>query len=265
MEKELETQDNIPMEVLIPLNEEETEDLTERIQEFVGQDHHSEAVEIFSKLHPADQGEVLDNLPVTTQQQLLEAVLPEEAAKILEHVDSKDVAIITEDMESSVLSDILDAADSDVKADILRQLPEERSRIILEEMEDIGDVIPLLQYPDDSAGGLMVREYVAVQETVTTASALDTLRQQEAEVEDIRSIFVVDSEGRLKGKLGLARLALSRPNTVVGNVMDPNIIIVTTNTDEEECARVMQHYHLDQLPVVDAEKHLLGIIMSEDG
>ncbi|MFC2009951.1 magnesium transporter [Chloroflexota bacterium] len=264
MKKGLETQDNILPEEGVPLNEEETEDIAEHIQNLVEDDKQPEAIEILSHLHPADQGEVIDELPVATQQQLLVALPPEDAAEILEHLEIEDIAMITEGMDTSVISDILDEADSDVQADVLRQLPKERAQDILEDMEEVSDALSLLEFPDDSAGGIMVREYVAVQETDTTANALDALRQREPEIEDIRSIFVVDSEGRLKGELGLARLALSRPKTIVGNAMDSEILFINSDTDHEECARVMQHYNLDQLPVVDSEKHLLGIIMSED-
>ncbi len=263
MEKEIEKKDEDVQEDNLPLSEEKTEDIAEQIQGLVEQASHEEAVEVFRQLHPADQGEVLDDLPTTTRQQLLNAVPPVEAAEILEHLDSEDIKTITESVDDAVLSTILDEADSDVQADVLRQLPDERSDAVLQKMQDLVDVLPLLRYADDTAGGIMVREYVAVQETATTSSALDTLRQMDMDVEDVRSIFVIDAEGKLRGELGLARLALSRPSTIVGDVMEPDIISVTAETDEEECARVMQRYDLDSLPVVDAERHLLGIIQSE--
>jgi magnesium transporter len=264
MEKEFEAKDTAVQEDNLPLTEEKTEDIAEQIQGLVEKESHDEAVDVFRQLHPADQGEVLDDLPAATRQQLLNAVPPVEAAEILEHLDSENIKTITESVNDAVLSNILDEAGSDVQADVLRQLPDERSQAVLQKMEDLVDVLPLLRYADDTAGGIMVREYVAVQETATTSSALDTLRQMEPEVEAVHSIFVIDAEGRLRGELGLARLALSRPTTIVGNVMDPDIISVAAETDEEECARVMQRYDLDSLPVVDTEKHLLGIILAED-
>jgi magnesium transporter len=264
MEKDFENKDIVRPEEGHPLNEEETEDIAEQIHDLFEKEHQVEAVEILSQLHPADQGDVIDGLPVATQQQLLEALPPEDAAEILEHLDSEEIATITEGMASSVLSDILDEADSDVKADILRQLPRERSQVILEEMEEVGDAIPLLQYPDDSAGGRMVLEYVVVKDDATAATALDTLRQQGPEVENVRFIFVVDVEMRLVGELSLARLALSRPQTLVRDIMNPDIISVSSDTNQEECARIMQRYNLNQLPVVNEEKQLVGVILSED-
>ena len=264
MEQELEKKDTAGTEDNLPLTEEKTEDIAEHIQGLVEQESHGEAIDVFRQLHPADQGEVLDNLPEETRQQILNAVPPVEAAEILEYLDSENIQTITESVDDSVLSSILDEADSDVQADVLRQLPDARSEAVLQKMQDLVDVLPLLRYADDTAGGIMVREYVAVQETATTSSALDTLRQMEPSVEDVHSIFVVDAEGRLQGELSLTRLALARPTTIVGDVMDQEVISVTADTDEEDAARVLQRYDLASLPVVDAERHLLGIILAED-
>ncbi len=264
MQDEFEEKDAAPQEDNLPLTGERTEDIAEQIQDLVENESHDEAVGVFRELHPADQGVVLDDLPEDTRKEILTALPPQETAEILDYLDSENIRVITESVDDAVLSDILDEAGSDIQADVLRQLPDVRSHAVLQKMEDLVDVLPLLRYADDTAGGIMVREYVAVQETATTSSALDTLRQMEPEVEAVHSIFVVDTGGRLRGELGLARLALSRPWTIVGDVMNPDIISVTPDTDEEECARVMQRYDLDSLPVVDAEKHLLGIIQSED-
>ncbi|HEY96999.1 MAG TPA: magnesium transporter [Dehalococcoidia bacterium] len=264
MEKEYESKDILFPEEGHPLTEEDTEDIAERIQDLVEQDQRPEAVEVISHLHPADQGEVLDELPVETQQQILEALPPEEVAEILEHLDSEDAATIAGGLEPDVLSDILDETDPDVTADIIKQLPEEQALDVIGEMEEAEEVIPLLQYPDDSAGGLMSLEYVVVKDSATTNEALDTLRQQEPEVEDIRSIFVVDADEHLVGELSIARLALAKFGTMVRDIMDTEIIFVTTDTNQEECARVMERYDLDQLPVVNEEKRFVGVILSED-
>lgn len=264
MEKEQNMQDDSYLQDGLPLDEEKTEDIAEQIQNLVEQDNQLAAIELFSQLRPGDQGEVMEDLPLETQQEILTTLPPEEAAEILEHLEPEDVAKVTEGVDSSVLSDILDEADSDVVADILRQLPEERAQDVLGEMEETADVISLLQYPDDSAGGRMILDYVVVKDDATAADALDTLRQQEPEVEDIRSVFVVDAEERLVGELSITRLALARPKTIVRDIMDPDIIFVTSETNQDECARVMERYSLNQLPIVDEDRRLVGVIMSED-
>ncbi|MFC1905718.1 magnesium transporter, partial [Chloroflexota bacterium] len=219
---------------------------------------------LFGKLRPGDQAEVIKDLPLEMQVEILRTLPPEEVAEILEHLEPEDVARIFKNMDSSVLSDILDEADSDVAADILRKLPEERAQDVLDEMEEAEEVIPILDYPDDSAGGRMVLEYVAVQDDTTAEDALETVRQQEPEVKEIRSVFVVDAEEHLIGVLSIVRLALAKPQTIVRDIMNPDIIFVTIDTNQEECARAMTHYNLAQLPVVDEDRQLVGIIMSED-
>jgi magnesium transporter len=264
MKKEQNIQDDSSLQDGLPLDEEQTEDIAEQIQNLVEQDNQQAAIELLSQLRPGDQGEVMEDLPLETQQGILTTLPPEEAAEILEHLEPEDVAKVSEGVNSSVLSDILDEADSDITADILRQLPEERAQDVLGEMEEAAEVTPLLQYPDDSAGGRMALEYLVVKDDATAADALDTLRQQEPEVKDIRSVFVVDAEECLLGELSVARLALARPKTKVRDIMDPDIVFVTSETNQEECARVMEHYNLDQLPVVDEDRRLVGVIMSED-
>jgi magnesium transporter len=247
------------------IDEEKTEDIAEQIQGLVEQDDQPSALELFTQLRPGDQGEVMEDLPVETQQDILTALPPENAAEIIEHLEPENVAEISKGVDSSILSDILDEVDSDVTADIIKQLPEEQALDILGEMEEAAEVIPVLQYPDDSAGGRMVLEYVSVKDNANTADALDTLREQEPEeVKDFHSVFVVDAEERLVGELSIARLALARPKTMVRDIIDTDIIYVSADTNQEECARVMERHDLDQLPVVDEAKKLIGVIMSKD-
>ena len=264
MGKEPNPQDEPSLQDGLPLDEEKTEDIAEQIQDLLEQDKHPAAIELFSQLRPGDQGEVIEELSLEAQQKILTTLPPEEAAELLEYLEPEDVVKVTEGVDSVVLSDILDEADSNVQADILRQLPDEQSQDVLKEMQEADMVIPLLQYADDSAGGRMVLEYVIVRDDATAADALDKLRQQEPEVEDIRSIFVVDAEKRLVGELSLARLALTRPRTLVRGIMNTDIVFVTSETNQEECVRVMGRYNLDQLPVVNEERRLVGIILSED-
>ncbi|MFC1958012.1 magnesium transporter [Chloroflexota bacterium] len=264
MEKEQNIQGDSSFQDGLPLDEEKTEVITEQIQNLVENNNQPAAIALLSQLRPGDQGDVIEDLPLETQQEILTTLPPEEAAEIIEHLDPENVVKVAEGMDSSVLSDILDEVNSDVTADILRQLPEERAQDVLGEMEEAEEVIPLLQYPDDSAGGRMVLEYVVVKDNATATDALDTLRQQGPDVKDIHSVFVADDEERLVGDLSIARLALARPKTMIKDIMDPDIIFVKSDTNQEECARVMERYSLDKLPVVDQDRRLVGVIMSED-
>ena len=131
-------------------------------------------------------------------------------------------------------------------------------------MRDTEEVVPLLQHPDDTAGGVMTPHYPVGRESISAGNALDELRFLSPDAEDISSIFVVDDENKLVGTLSVTRLALARPHVMVGDIAHREFIAVRTDTDQEESARLMEHYNLNQLPVVDQEGHLRGVILAED-
>ncbi|MFC1866209.1 magnesium transporter [Chloroflexota bacterium] len=264
MESEQSVKDGSFLREGLALNKAKTEDITEQIQDFVEHDDKQAAIDLFSQLRPGDQGGVIEDLPIATQLDIFTSLPPEEAAEILEHLDPEDTAKVSKGIETQVLSDILDEADSDIRVDILKQLPKEQAQDVLDGMKEAMEVAPLLDYPDDSAGGRMVLEYVVVQDNATTANALEKLRQQEPDADGIYSIFVVDYEKRLVGELSISRLALARPKATIKDIMKTDYVFVTSTTNQEECARVMERYNLDQLPVLNEDRKLLGVILIKD-
>ncbi len=218
----------------------------------------------FSQLHPVDQGEVLMELPRGVCLELLAGLSPDETAEILEHLEPEETAEMYQGLASGVLAQILEQTRPDAAADLLQLLPEDRAEEILQAMEDADEVVSLLQYRKDTAGGLMTLGYPVVRETVTTPNALDQLRLLGPDAENINSILVVDDLGRLVGSLSMTRLALARPTSLVGDIADHQVISVSAETDQEECARLMERYDLIQLPVADQEGQLTGVILAED-
>jgi magnesium transporter len=162
------------------------------------------------------------------------------------------------------LARILEQTSHDSAADILQLLPEEDLEQILNNMSNGPVVASLLQYRKDTAGDLMTIDYPVVSETVTTTTALDELRLLGPEAENINSPLVVDDDDRLVGSLSITRLALARPTSVVGELAEHDITSVTAETDQEECVRLMERYNLIELPVVDQEGRLTGVILAED-
>ena len=216
------------------------------------------------QLHPVDQGEVLLGLAEDSRIQLLESLTLAETADILEELDPQGAARVSEVMNAASLAQILDQTKPDAAADILQLLPEDKLQETLQEMADAQEVATLLQYRKDTAGGLMTPDYPVVRETITTPNALDQLRLLGPDAENINSILVVDDHNRLVGSLSITRLALARPTSVIGDIADREIISVSADTDQEECARLMERYNLSQLPVVDQEGKLTGVILAED-
>ena len=242
----------------------QAQELVQRISELLAADEFQQALDLFNTLHPADQATLLSEQGDEEQQRLLEAIAPESSARILSHLEPEDAVEVLSDVEAADLSDILDEARPEVAADILESLPEEQSSETLEGMEEAKDVIPLLDYPEESAGGVMTPEYLSVREDMTADMALDTLRILGPDAERVTSIFIVDPAGRLRGLLSITRLALARGSSLVQDLMDPNVISVTSQTDQEECACLMERYDLSYLPVQDMESRLVGVILIDD-
>ncbi len=222
------------------------------------------ALSFFGRIHPVDQSEVLVGLSRQHRQNLLVALPPENTAAILEHLEDLELLQVCRDITTPGLATVLDHISPDVAADIINDLSDEVSQEILDTMRDPREIIPLLQHPHDSAGGLMTPDYPVVLVGTTAANALDRLRLLGRAAEDISAVLVVDWENKLMGTLSVTRLALARPNQVVGELTDHGFIAVHPETDQEESARLMERYNLNQLPVVNEDDQLMGVILAED-
>ena len=243
---------------------EQAEDLMAQVRQNLAVNDFASALTHFMDLRPADQAELVRELRSGQQEEMLRSMTPEVAAGLLEHMEPEEAVEVFGAMETSALSAALDQTAPDVAVDFLRQLPQEQSLETLEAMEDRDEVALLLGYSDETAGGLMTPEFVSIRAGATADNALDSVRIFGPRVEDVGSILVVDEDRRLVGSLGLVNLALARPGSLVSELMDPEVVSVQAETDQEECARLMERYDLSCLPVIDAESRLLGVILTED-
>ena len=234
------------------------------IQDLLDSGESEDALALFRRLHPVDQGGALESLGEDSQLLLLEGLTPAETADIFEEMEPRTASDLSKDIETERLARILEQTSPDAAADILQLLPAERSEQCLLTMADRREVASLLQYRQDSAGGLMTLDYPVVREMLTAPNALDELRLLGPEAENLNSLLVLDQDDRLLGSLSIARLALARPTSLVGEIAEREIISVTAETDQEECARLMERYNLNQLPVVDGDGRLTGVILAQD-
>src|SRR5918999_1716239 len=147
------------------------------------------ALAFFRQIHPADQGEILIELARGPRHELLTWLTPDETAQILDHIEPEEAVGLFEGVEAPVVSRILDEASPDVVTDILKGLPLDRSWEILGGMKDTEEVVPLLQHPDDTAGGVMTPDYPVVRESTSAANALDQLRFLRHDADEISYIF----------------------------------------------------------------------------
>lgn len=228
------------------------------------EDHPQQAVKALLSLHPADRAEVFSDLRRSEREQLLARLDIAATADLLEELEDKLASRAAETLSNERLADVLDEMEPDEAADVLGDLPPDRASEALAEMEEAEDVLPLLSHDDETAGGLMTTSYIALRPDRTTAEAIDYLREVGPEEETPYYLYVVDASRRLVGIVSLRTLVVSKPDTVIADIMDPDTYHATTRTDQEDAARLMVRYDLAALPVVDDEGILAGVITYDD-
>ena len=220
-----------------------------------------------SRLHPADIADIVNELSPEDRNAVFAALDDEKAADTLEEIDEPHMqASILERLDVERASDILEAMAPDEVADLLADMPRDRAQQLLQKMEDdeAEDVEELLAYREDTAGGLMTTEYVAVQHTLTAAQAIDQLRQLEPDAESIYYVYVVDQEEHLLGVLSLRDLIVAKPETPIRDFMIKNVISVGLDASPRDIGEVMEKYNLLAVPVVDEHNRIQGIVTVDD-
>lgn len=219
---------------------------------------------LLAALHPADSAEVLEELEPDQQRAVFAELESEDAAEVLAYLEPEDQVEIVADMPSEDLSDILDEMEPDDAADMLAELPPEQASAAIAQMEDASDVKELLQYEEESAGGLMTPHIVALRANATVGQALTLLREVHP-VEDLSYyLYVTEPDERLVGVISLRQLVTADLNTPLSAIMHRDIISVPVDADQEEVARILSRYGLLSIPTVDAEGRLVGAITADD-
>ncbi|MCK5782293.1 MAG: magnesium transporter [Flavobacteriales bacterium] len=241
------------------------------IEELIDLIDHKNIPAIVEKLedfHPADIAEIMDDLSF------------EEAIYVFELMDDDIVSDIIVELEEDVrerilrrlsskqiASELIDDLETDDAADILAELPEKKKQEVISEIEDVEhakDIVDLLRYDEDSAGGLMAKELVKVNENWTVLTCVKEMRKQAEDVDKVHSIYVVDDENKLLGTLSLKSLLTTPTKTPIRDIFIEDIHFVEVNEASEEVAIIMQKYDLFVIPVVDDLNHLVGRITIDD-
>lgn len=222
------------------------------------------AIEIFLELHPNEQVEVFDDLSDENKDEILKRIDVLTTAQLFSLQEDQDTLEASESLSIDRLADVLDEMAPDEAADLLLDLPPAQAAEALKKMEEAGDVIPLLEYPDETAGGRMTTEFVAISTTTTAAEAINQLRQLTPDSNVPYYIFVSDEAGKLVGVTGLRELVVCPANSLIKDIMDPEVISVEDWTDQEQVAQVMITYDLAALPVVTSLNQLVGVITHDD-
>ena len=245
-------------------SDETVDETVGAVRELLNNGDGASAWVLFAGLHPADQAEALRRLPRGLRQSLRTEMSPAALASLLEYLEPEESVELLGGTTCSGTARVLDLTSPDVAADVLQLLPVGRRMETLSAMRESAEVETLLAYRDDTAGGLMTPDFPVVLDSTNPAKALDQLRLLGPSAESIDSVLVVDAERRLVGSVSLVRLALARPTSPIRDIMDSPVQSVDAETDQEECARVMERYNLSRLPVVDHDGRLTGVILAED-
>jgi magnesium transporter len=219
-----------------------------------------------AKMHPADIAEIVDRLSPRQRDAIFASLDDELAADVVEEMSAEDQVDVMEALDDERAADILEEMDPDEAADLIADLPEDRAELLLDKMdeEDAEDVEELLAYEEDTAGGLMTTEYVAITSGLTAGEAIERLRELEPEAEQVYYVYVVDSHENLLGVLSLRDLIVAKPATQITEIMITNVVSVPLNATHGEVAEVIRKYNLLAVPVVDVDDHLEGIVTVDD-
>ncbi|HEX2979812.1 MAG TPA: magnesium transporter [Anaerolineaceae bacterium] len=246
-------------------NHERRMDTTlERIRTALETDRVDDAVMILVHTHPADRAEIFNLLDENEQDLLLPRLDLSSIADLLEELEDNEAVEAVEDFTSSRLADVLDQMEPDEAADLLGDLPDDQVSEVLAEMEDADEVIPLLGYPDETAGGRMTTSYITLRPQMTVEQALVFLRQTHPDAETPYYLFVTNLNRVLVGVVGLRELVTALPETTIDHIMKTDVVSVQAGMDQEEAADVLRRYNLAAIPVVDEQHHLLGVITRDD-
>ncbi len=217
-------------------------------------------------MHPADLADIVEDLSPAEREAIFETIDSEVAADALSEVDPKMQASILESLEPEKAADIVEEMAPDEAADALSELEEATSEEILEEMDSAEktEVQELLEFENDTAGGMMNTEYVSLHENALVKDAMSALRGNEDLLETLNTLFLVDAEGKLTAAVPLARLFISDGGTPLKELAAGTLITVSVDERQDRVTELFDKYNLLTLPVVAEDGKLAGAITADD-
>ena len=254
-----EIQDNIQFQL--------TDELIENVEILVENKNDKELVKLLNEFHYADIAEILDELDLDDSIYVIKLLDSETTSDILTELDEDTREKVLKNLSAKEIAEEVEELDTDDAADIIAELPEERQEEVISKIEDEEhreEITELLKYEDDTAGSLMAKELVKVYETWTVAGCLRRIRGQAKEVTRVHSIYVVNKEEKLIGRLSLKDLIVAKNNQKISEIAKDNVDFINVIDDVEDVAKVMAKYDLEAIPVVDDSQTLLGRITIDD-
>ena len=242
-------------------------ELIQELELLIQENKEQDVLNLLHDMHYADVAEIMEELSDEHAIYVFNTLDSEKTAEILLELDDETRVKILKSLTAAEIADELDELDTDDAADIIAELPQAKKEQVISELEDVEhakDIVDLLRYDEDSAGGLMAKELVKVNENWNVLTCVKEMRAQAENVTRVHSIYVVDDENRLKGRLSLKDLLTTSTKTPISEIYIPKVDYVKVNTENVEVARIMQKYDLEAIPVVDELGRLVGRITIDD-
>lgn len=240
----------------------------ERIEALIDEGNTRAIKEELAPLHPADIAELFKSLNLG-QSELVFSLIEdkEQKADVLMELDEEDRKQLLEGMDPEQIGHYIDLLDTDDAVDLIQELDEEDREEVIQNIEDVeqaGDIVDLLQYDEDTAGGLMGTELIQVNENLSMPECLKEMRHQAEDLDDIYNVYVVDDENRLRGVLPLKKMITHPSVSKIKHVMEANPVSVKADTPIEDVAIDFEKYDLVAMPVIDSIGRLVGQITVDD-
>ena len=244
-----------------------TEDLIKNITGLISSNNTSDLKNLVKDIHYADMADIINSLNELDGIYLIKLFDSEKTSEILTELDENVREKILKSLSIKEIAGEIKELDSDDAVDILNELPDKRKNEVISEIKDdnlAGDLIELLSYEEDTAGGLMAKELVKANENWTVSKCLKEIKKQGENVTRVHSIYVVDGNEKLIGRLSLKDLITANSNRLIKNIYIPKVDSVDVTEKGDEIAKIMSKYDLEAIPVIDENKQLLGRITIDD-
>ena len=242
-------------------------ELINKIKKLIKLNDKDKLIGNLEELHYADLAEIFELLEINEVIFLVKIFNKEKIADALAEIDEDLREIILENLSAKEIAEKIEELDTDDATDVISELPEERQERVFSQIKDsvlTDDIKELLKYQENTAGGLMAKELVKVNENLSLTKCLDEIRKQAKNVTRVHSIYVVDSNNKLKGRLSLKDVLTSKSSSKVKDIFIPKVDYVTADQEGEEVAKIMSKYDLEAIPVTNNRKILLGRITIDD-
>lgn len=239
------------------------------INELVQMLDHNEAAELADYIEDFNAVDIAQLLPELSDEQvwkLCSLLETENLAKVLEQAEDEQSVRMAESITNDELIEVFSYMQKDDIADLIGEIPDAQRKMLIKQMQvrDRNAVQTLLQYPEDSAGGIMTTAYISLPEDMTVSDGMTKIKQTAEKTEVIETIYIVNAKHQLTGICNLRQILTAQKNTMLKDIMNENVIAVHPEDDQEEVAKLVSRYDLNAIPVINNRRSIMGIITVDD-